>query len=315
MAAGPSWMPSGVLNQFNAEILPRFRIVSYYGSPLTPQMGILGEMPQSKMIDQLKAQAKVYAQIDPSHPVVLALEMVAVVASGDPGANGAYSTQMPYAVIQKELDLARSIGALLILDVQIGHASVQSEVQYLAPFLSQPDVELALDPEFSMPPGDVPGQEFGTMNASAINWASAYLNSLVITDRLPQKVLIVHQFIQSMIPNWNQIVPRPYVALVKDMDGFGGQQIKIANYEYFVKQEAVSCTSGQEATISINANMVNGLFEVNNATMLLLEADLSITNTQPCGGFKVFYRQDRPPMTPWQVLTMLSPPPLVIIYQ
>ncbi len=306
-------MPPGVPDRFNAAILPNFRIVAYYGNPLTPAMGILGEQPQSLMISQLLAQASTYAQLDPSHPVIPALEMVAVVAAGSPGPGGTYSRRMPYSLIQQELNLARSIHGLLILDVQVGHASVQSEVRYLAPFLAQPDVELALDPEFDMPPGDVPGVEFGTMPTSSINWTLSYLNSLVKADHLPQKVLIVHQFLKRMIPQWYLIQPQSHVALVRDMDGFGGQGLKIANYERFVRKEAVSCFA-PSAMIAQDLKLITTPVEMAGAIYRLIQRTLS-QPVSPCGGFKIFYKADKPPLTPQQVLSQLSPPPLVLIYQ
>ncbi|MHB1841960.1 MAG: hypothetical protein ACYCO4_02400 [Sulfobacillus sp.] len=312
-AASPSWMPPGLSARFDAQVLPHFRIVAYYGSPLTPAMGILGEQPQSLMISQLLAQAAVYAKLDPAHPVIPALEMVAVVAARSPGPGGTYSRRMPYALIQQELNLARSIHGLLILDVQVGHASVQSEVQYLAPFLAQPDVELALDPEFDMPPGDIPGIEFGTMPTSSINWTLNYLNTMVKVDHLPQKVLIVHQFLKRMIPQWNLIAPQPYVALVRDMDGFGGQPLKIANYERFVRKEAVSCTA-PAAAIGIDLRMITTPVEMAPAVFRMIQRTLS-QPVAPCGGFKIFYKADKPPMTPQQTLTELTPAPLVVIYQ
>ncbi len=311
-ASPPAWMPAGVPIQFDAPILPHFRIVAYYGNPLTPAMGILGEQPQSLMISQLKAQAAAYAGLDPSHPVIPALEMVAVVASRSPGPGGTYSRRMPYSLIQKELDLARSINGLLILDVQVGHASVQSEVKYLAPFLAQPDVELALDPEFDMAPGGIPGIEFGTMPTSSINWTLTYLNNLVQADRLPQKVLIVHQFLRRMIPQWSLIQPQPYVALVRDMDGFGGQGLKMALYERYVRHEAVACLSSPSAPIKVPT--IDGLAEVTHASWLLIQQTLSHPGP-PCGGIKIFYKADKPPLTPEQALTNLSPAPLVVIYQ
>ena len=314
VAAAPTWMPPGLSVQFDAPILPNFRIVAYYGSPLTPAMGILGEQPQSLMISQLLAQAAVYAKLDPAHPVIPALEMVAVVAARNPGPGGTYSRRMPYALIQQELTLARSIHGLLILDVQVGHASVQSEVQYLAPFLAQPDVELALDPEFDMPPGDIPGIEFGTMATSSINWTLGYLNNLVKVDHLPQKVLIVHQFLKRMIPQWNLITPQPYVALVRDMDGFGGQPLKIANYERFVRKEAVACTAVPSPIISIQMRSVGPMLAWTVASFRMIQRTLS-QPAAPCGGFKIFYKADKPPMTPQQTLTELTPAPLVVIYQ
>ncbi len=220
-------------------ILPEHRVVAYYGNPYDARMGVLGQGTPAAMLRALRTQAQAYQALDPSHPVVEALELVATVAQGSPGPHQLYRLRMPFSVIRSELALARSAHALLILDVQVGHSTVRREVNHLLPFLKLPDVELALDPEFDMPPGDVPGQEFGTMRTRDINWAIRKLHDLVYRYHLPQKILIVHQFLASMVPNWKGITPMPGVAFVKDMDGFGGQALKIHNYHLFVTREPV----------------------------------------------------------------------------
>ena len=47
--------------------------------------------------------------------------------------------------------------AILILDVQPGYADFMTEVRRLEPWLREPDVGLALDPEWHVSPPDVPG--------------------------------------------------------------------------------------------------------------------------------------------------------------
>ena len=46
----------------------------------------------------------------------------------------------------------------MFLDIQIGHSTVAAELEPLIPFLQRPYVHLALDPEFAMKIGGVPGQ-------------------------------------------------------------------------------------------------------------------------------------------------------------
>ena len=258
-----------------APLLPSHRIVAYYGNPLDPRMGVLGQGSPQQMLARLSQQAAAYQALDPSLPVVKALELVASVAQAAPGPHGAYSLLMPPSLIKAELKLARSAHALLILDIQVGHSTVASQVQYLKPFLKQPDVELALDPEFDMNqiPGGIPGQEFGSMTASEINGAIDVLHRLVVLDHLPPKILIVHQFLPTMVPNWQDIRPLPGVSFVMDTDGFGSPSVKIANYKAFITDQPIGY-----------------------------------------GGIKLFYTQDTPLMTPAQVLA-LKPSPLLVIYQ
>lgn len=258
-----------------APLLPGHRIVAYYGNPLDPHMGVLGQGSPQEMLARLSQQAAAYQALDPSHPVIKALELVATVAQGSPGPDGTYRLRMPPSLIESELKLARSAHALLILDIQVGHSPVASEVAYLEPFLKQPDVELALDPEFDMNqiPGGIPGKEFGSMTASDINGAIEVLHQLVVEDHLPPKILIVHQFLPEMVPNWQDIRPMPGVSFVMDTDGFGNPGVKIANYHAFITDQPIGY-----------------------------------------GGIKLFYTQDTPLMSPAQVLA-LQPSPLLIIYQ
>lgn len=258
-----------------APLLPGHRIVAFYGNPLDPRMGVLGQGSPQEMLAHLNQQAAAYQSLDPSHPVIKALELVATVAQASPGPNGAYSLPMPYSLIESELNLARSDHAVLILDIQVGHSSVAAQVAYLEPFLKQPDVELALDPEFDMNhiPGGIPGQEFGSMSATAINGAIDVLHQLVVQNHLPAKILIVHQFVPQMVPNWQDIRPLPGVSFIMDTDGFGDPSLKIADYHEFITNQPIGY-----------------------------------------GGIKLFYTQDTPLMSPSQVLA-LQPSPLLVIYQ
>ena len=256
--------------------LPKYRIVAYYGNPLSAGMGVLAWYPPEETMAHLVAQAQAYAQADPAHPVLPAVDLVADVAQGSPGANGAYVLRMPYSMIDDELALARRHKAILILDVQVGRSSVAAEVPYFLPYLSQPDVMLALDPEFDMPPGEVPGRWIGTMSSSEINWAVQYVSDLVGRLHLPPKIVIVHQFTAGMVPDWRGIQLRPGVQFVMDTDGYGGQGIKHANYQQYIANQPIPPVR--------------------------------------YGGIKLFYKYDIDLMTPAEVAA-LQPEPSLVIYQ
>jgi hypothetical protein len=256
--------------------LPGHRIVAYYGNPLSPTMGVLAWYPPEEAMAHLRAQADAYAAADPTHPVVPAIELVGDVAQGSPGPDGAYRLRMPYRLVADELALARRHGALLILDVQVGRSTVAQEVPYFLPFLEQPDVMLALDPEFDMPPGQVPGRQIGTMSASEINWAVRYVAQLVAQGRLPPKMVVVHQFTDGMLPDWRGIRLEPGVQFVLDTDGYGSQPVKLSNYQRYVAAQPVPPVR--------------------------------------YGGIKLFYKYDVNLLTPAQVVG-LQPSPSLVIYQ
>jgi hypothetical protein len=76
----------------------------------------------------------------------------------------------------------------------------------------------------------VPGQELGSASAASINSASSYLSRLVARHRLPQKLLIIHEFRASELPDRNKIAIRPGLATVVQMDGLGAVRAKLHSF-------------------------------------------------------------------------------------
>jgi hypothetical protein len=138
-------------------------------------------------------------------------------------------------VIDRYLKAARAAKALLILDIQPGHAEFMDEVRALRPYLEQPDVSIALDPEWKVPEGQVPGQVIGSTDATQVNQVAAYLSEIVRAGRLPQKLLVVHQFTNNMIGRKELLKQPPGVALTLNVDGFGDQLNKISKYNGFTR--------------------------------------------------------------------------------
>lgn len=215
------------------------RWVTYYGNPLSKRMGILGEIPPEEMMDRLAKQAAEWRAADPATKVQPALELVATVASDQPGQGGLYRTRMPDPVIDKVLGWARSRGWPLILDIQIGHSKVRPEIERLYKYLEMPDVHLALDPEFDMPRRQVPGTRIGTTDAEDVNVAIILLSKLVEEKKLPSKLLIVHRFTEPMLRRHKLVRLHPNVQVSIVMDGFGHPALKKKIYRVIVKKEPV----------------------------------------------------------------------------
>jgi len=254
-------------------LFPGCLVVSYYGNPLSKRMGILGEVNPDSMLARLKRQAAAYQRADSTVHVLPALELIATVAQGSPGRDGKYRLRMPDALVDKVAGWAEREGYLLILDIQVGHSDVTSELKPLIPWLRKPNVHLALDPEFAMKNGKKPGTVIGTLDAAQVNVAVDTLAQLVSEYQLPPKMLIVHRFTRPMLTNRAQIRLDPRVQLVIDMDGFGAPHLKRSSYQHYVEDEAVQFT-----------------------------------------GFKLFYKNDKPILTPEQVLG-LTPRPVFVMYQ
>jgi hypothetical protein len=220
-------------------LLPDHLIVAYYGNPLAREMGILGEVPPDQMIGKLHQQAAAYAAADGSRSVIPALELVTPAAQRWAGDDGRYRARMKPDLIEQVAGWAEANKALLILDVQIGQSNVPEEVEVLMPYLRRPYVHLALDPEFAMPTGRVPGDVVGTLDAAAVDGVVRTLSQLVAAEHLPPKVLIVHRFTDSMLTNSWEIARDPNVQVIVTMDGFGSPALKQAQYRSYVRDQAV----------------------------------------------------------------------------
>ena len=255
--------------------LAQNRMVSFYGHPYSAAMGVLGQYKPKEMVSRLKEQAAAYTAVDPDRPAICTIELIASVAQPEPGADGLYLTRTPPGVIEQYATLAKENNCLLLLDVQIGYSSIADEVQVLMPYLKRPYVHLAIDPEYDMAPGEIPGQQFGASYASEIMGAAWTLSNLVDQNKdLQAKVLVIHQFRYDMILNKEILKPVKNVEMALHADGFGTPAVKYEKYNLLVTQEPIQY-----------------------------------------GGFKLFYDQDVPLLTPNQVLSDLNPPPAVISYQ
>jgi len=223
-------------------LLPFNRIVAYYGNFYSKQMGVLGQYPPEVMVSKLQAAVAQWQEADPATPVVPAIDYIAVTAQGSAGRDGKYRLRMPDSQIDKALELAAQVHGIVILEIQVGLSTAQTEIPLLEPYLKLPNVHLALDPEFAMHGGAKPGTVIGSFDAVDINFAANYLAKLVRDNQLPPKVLLVHRFTQPMVKNYKQITLLPEVQVIIDMDGWGSPGRKIGTYQAFVATEPVQFT-------------------------------------------------------------------------
>ena len=163
-----------------------------------------------------------------------ALELVTVIANADAGTDGRYRTRQPNTVIRRYLRTARSFGMLLVLDIQPGRSDFFTEATRLERWLREPDVGLALDPEWRVSGGEVPGQVIGHVGAREVNATSEWLAQLVERHDLPEKLFIVHQFTDDMVDD-TQLQAREGLAMVLNADGFGTPPVKISKYRAFTR--------------------------------------------------------------------------------
>ena len=235
-------------------ILPGKRIIAYYGNPLSRRMGILGEFDPDVMLRKLDAEVATWNRLDPSTPAQPALHLIVLVANAHPGPNGKYRTRHDSAMIEKVYRWARSRNALLFVDLQVGHSTLQQELPWIEKFLVRPDVHLGIDPEFSMKTGAVPGTRVGTYDAADINYAVRFLANLVDRHRLPPKILVVHRYTTAGVTNARKITLDPRVQIVMHMDGFGPPWVKRDTYWRDIKREPVQFTGWKQFTKTRNDN-------------------------------------------------------------
>ncbi len=272
------WPAKAVYPEVDA-LLPFNRIVAYYGNFYAKGMGVLGQYAPDEVIRRLKIEIAAWETADPTTPVVPAIDYIAVTAQRDAGKDGKYRRRMPSSEIDKAVAMADKVNGIVILEVQAGLSDVMVEAKELEPYLSLPNVHLAIDPEFAMKKSGLrPGTAVGTVDAEEINAISGYLASLVKEHELPPKVLIVHRYTRAMVTNADKITPLAQVQFVMDMDGWGQPAAKKATYQAYIYSQPVQFS-----------------------------------------GFKLFYRNDRRYagsrlLTPVEILK-LTPRPSFIQYQ
>ena len=228
-AATPSGTPSGSparlaeLPRGGRTLFPHYRLVGYAGAPGSAGLGRLGVGDLDDRIQELEKRAGAFASGRKPQPV---LELLTTIVQGSAGRDGKWRSRLSDTVIQAHLDAARRHRAILLLGIQPGRATFLDEVKAYEKWLQQPDVGLALDPEWAMKPGQVPMRVFGHTTGPEINQVTAWVGSLVARHQLPEKVVVVHELAPNIIRDEEVIQSRKGVALIKSVDGIGSQAMK-----------------------------------------------------------------------------------------
>jgi hypothetical protein len=216
-------------------LLDHAQVVSYYGHPDVPRMGILGAHPTplaaARSVERLASR---YDALNGDRSALAAFHIVVAVAQRFPGADGSYLGRLDHDRIRSYIEVARDRGMLVFLDVQVGWAEPVDEARRLAPLLEEPFVHLALDPEYATrPDGQPPGSAVGTLDADQVNRVQEWLASLVRDHHLPPKILVIHQFREDMLDRPDRFARVDEVELLIDVDGFGPRLGKLSKYQRF----------------------------------------------------------------------------------
>ena len=81
--------------------------------------------------------------------------------------------------------------------------------------------------------GGQPGERIGSLDASDVNRVSHELGAIVSERGLPGKLLVLHQFRADMLTSTEQYEDVEGVTRIVDMDGWGAQWVKLANYDSY----------------------------------------------------------------------------------
>lgn len=209
-------------------IFPHYRVIAYYGEAGIPILGVLGNADPDTIAAQVAAQAAQYAPT--GRTILPAFELIATMAQPCRVDFPLCTSAIPPQTIQAYLDAAHRHRMMLILDIQPGRGEFLPQVQALRPFLSDPSVGIALDPEWKLAPNEFPIEIIGSSSAASINAVAAYLSGIVQAENLPNKLLLVHQFVQSELPDRQNIKLYPRVETVLHADGFGSPGTKVGVY-------------------------------------------------------------------------------------
>ena len=255
-------------------VFPGRRMAALYGHPGTPAMGVLGEQPVAPAIRRARDLAARYEPLV-DEPVVPAFEIIATVASSAPGPDGDYSDESAVEDLRPWVDAAAEAGVYVVLDLQPGRTDFLTQARRYEELLVEPHVGLALDPEWRLGPDERHLEQIGSVDVAEINRVADWLADLTRDHRLPQKLLMVHQFRTAMITGRADLATgRDELAVMIHADGFG--------------------TPGQKF-----------------ATWNALQAD---PPPGIVWGWKNFVDEDQPTFTPAQTVA-IEPSPLFVSYQ
>ena len=269
-------LPGGGQLIFDPRRPAQRRYVGLYGVPHSPALGALGEQPVDRSARRARRIARAYQEVvDDDVDIIPCFEIIATVASASRGKDGNFSNELPVEDLRKAIDAAGEAGIYVLLDLQPGRTDFVTQARRYRSLLREPHVGLALDPEWRLGRGERHLEQIGSVDVDEVNEVSAWLADLVARRRLPQKMLLLHQFRLSMLDGRERLdTSRDELAYVIQMDGQGPQSTKLETWR------------------SITADPPDGVQY----------------------GWKNFYDEDTPTRSPSDTMA-LDPPPVFVSYQ
>ena len=263
---------------------PNSLIVAYYGRPGVKALGVLCQHPIGELKRLVKKRAQEYAKITGKR-VIPGFDVIYGLASAEPGAHKDYIIHLGSKKLQPYIEAAEKEGFVLFVDIQLGKHTPQQAVKHVLKYLKHHNVHLAIDPEFEVSNLNVrPGKKIGHIKAEWINEVQSIMERYMKENGITEKkMLVVHMFRHSMVQDKVKVRYYDNIKLIMNLDGHGSPRLKIDIY--------------------------NGIYSKAYAKRV-------------AGGFKLFFKEDHPLMTPKQVMGLESAqgarvkyPPKFINYQ
>lgn len=259
-------------------------IVAYYGRPGVASLGVLGQYPIDTLKSIIKKKASEYTGIT-GKSVTPGFDVIYGLATADPGADKDYITHLSDEKLQPYIDAAEHDGFVLFIDAQLGKNTPQQAVKHILKYLDHHNVHIAIDPEFEVSNLNVaPGKQIGQIEGEWINEVQEAMSRYMKEHHITEeKMLLVHMFRHTMVLSKTAIRKYDNIKLIMNLDGHGSPKLKIDIYNQMY-------TEGYQKRVA--------------------------------GGFKLFFKEDHPLMTPKQVMGQESVqnatvkyPPKFINYQ
>lgn len=249
--------------------------IALYGHPGTPVLGVLGEQDLDGAVTRAQEHAAQYEDLT-DLTVVPMFEIIATVALADPSPNGNYTNEVDPERFRPWVERAAEEEIYVVLDLQPGRADLLDQAKVYESLLLHPHVGLAIDPEWKLRPDQRPLRQIGQVQSDEINRVSEWLSDLTLSNDLPEKLLVLHQFQTRMLPDRDQIImDRPGLQVLIHVDGQGPQGAKQGTWSVI--------TEGAPPEV--------------------------------VWGWKNFYDEDTPMLTAEQTIVQVDPTPVMISYQ
>lgn len=221
-------LPGGGMTLF-----PTYRMVGYSGIIGSgPGLGRAGVGDIDDRMKEIIERAKPYA-VD-GRKIMPTLEYIATMVH--PCRNAPKCrTRSTDDRIQKHLDAVRKVNGYLLLAIQPGRSDFPTEVKAYEKFLKEPDVGLAMDPEWRMGPNQEPMRTFGSTSGKELDEVNAYISRLVQENQLPEKVVLYHMIRTNWVRKPEDLKQHPGVVNIVSVDGIGSKSMKVETWNAIMK--------------------------------------------------------------------------------